>query len=373
MRKDKVVSIVLPTYNGRAFIRQTIESCLQQTYQNIQLIIIDDCSTDGTDKIIKEYSEKDNRILYHRNDTNIKLPASLNIGFRLAKGDYYTWISDDNFFSPKTIESLMAQLGTDDLIYSSYHIINDKGNIIDKYTAPPEMLIFTCAVGACFLYKKEIHETLKGYNEHKFRMEDYDFWLRACVKFKFNYIDEPNLYYYRKHRDSLTTGIYSNPQLLNRYKQDYLQTLSYFFKNDLKAALTEEDIKTHTDIFFNTMVQERNFQLDSYKELQTILQHFDKLRNLPWENSRFDIPSIQNIITKKEREILTALASTLLFENLQLKNKNPKIAGYFGKPIFWYYREYETLPSWYKKLGHVIKLIQHNRPFSLFTAKKPSS
>ena len=79
-----MVSIVLPTYNGIRFIRKTIESCLQQTYQNIELIIIDDCSTDGTDTIIREFVITDNRIKYYRNETNKKLPASLNIGFKIA-------------------------------------------------------------------------------------------------------------------------------------------------------------------------------------------------------------------------------------------------------------------------------------------------
>jgi len=372
----KLVSIVIPTYNGKKFIRKTIESCLRQTYKNIELIIIDDSSTDGTSEIIKEYASKDSRVIYSRNYKNLKLPASLNNGFRLAKGEYHSWISDDNYYSDTAIETLVTNLQMHkdaDLVYSSYSIINESDSIIDKYGVPPESLLFTCAVGACFLYRKQIFEDLHGYNENKFRMEDYDFWLRACKNFKFRYINFPDIYFYRKHPNNLTTGIYSKPDILNRYKQDYFQTLLHFFINDIKTDFTNEDVENHVQIFFNSMVQEREFTVDSYKQLKNLLQHFDKLQAIQWEHTLFDADQMRKTINIKQKEVLAALAGTLLFENIQLKNKNPKVASYLGNPIFWYYTEYETLPLWYKRLGHIIKTIQNNRPFPLFKVKKTSN
>ena len=95
MTKNNKVSIILPTYNGKKYIRDSIESIINQTYTNWELIIVNDCSTDDTQKIIEEYQQKDKRIIVINNEKNLKLPASLNRGFEEASGEYYTWTSDD--------------------------------------------------------------------------------------------------------------------------------------------------------------------------------------------------------------------------------------------------------------------------------------
>src|SRR5262245_43666619 len=105
-----LVSIVLPTYNGSRFIQKSIESCLHQTYRRIELIIVNDCSTDETPAIIEEYAKGDSRVRIIHNATNQKLPLSLNIGFAAAKGEYFTWTSDDNYYAPNAIEKMVDVL-----------------------------------------------------------------------------------------------------------------------------------------------------------------------------------------------------------------------------------------------------------------------
>ena len=115
------VSIILPVYNGARYLAQAIDSCLNQTYRNIELIIVDDCSTDETPAIVRSYT--DPRIRYVRNKTNRRLPQSLNIGFALATGEYLTWTSDDNEFLPHAIETMLKILMEDkavDFVYSDY-------------------------------------------------------------------------------------------------------------------------------------------------------------------------------------------------------------------------------------------------------------
>ena len=92
------VSIVLPTYNGEDYLRESIESVISQTFTDWELIIVNDCSTDSTPKIAEAYAAKDCRIRVIHNEKNQKLPNSLNIGFESASGDYLTWTSDDNIF-----------------------------------------------------------------------------------------------------------------------------------------------------------------------------------------------------------------------------------------------------------------------------------
>ena len=95
MGVSNLISIVLPVYNGEQYIDKAVESIIGQTYKNWELILVNDCSTDHTLEILEEYAGKDVRIRIINNTHNLKLPASLNVGFENAKGRYLTWTSDD--------------------------------------------------------------------------------------------------------------------------------------------------------------------------------------------------------------------------------------------------------------------------------------
>jgi glycosyltransferase involved in cell wall biosynthesis len=202
------VSIVLPTFNGSQFIRESIESCLNQTYPNLELIIVDDGSTEHTRDIIASYAEKDPRIVSLRHTTNQNLPAALNTGFEAAQGKYLTWISDDNLFRPQAIEQLVAALDTHPeahIAYSDFTKMDASGKFIACVNADEkEGLVLENCIGPCFLYRDSVQKQLNGYDEALFLAEDYDFWLRASVDFFFMPLHQ-DLYLYRSHRNSLTT------------------------------------------------------------------------------------------------------------------------------------------------------------------------
>lgn len=201
------ISIVLPSYNRANMIAKTIESCLLQTHKNIELIIVDDCSSDNSAEIISYYAQKDNRIKFIQNKKNKKLPGTLNVGFDAATGEYFTWISDDNIFTPNALEVMLSVLKSQKdvgLVYSNYITINDKGKeLAHIYQESPEYLSIRDCVGACFLYSASIAKKVGGYNEELFLIEDYEFFLRMGLKTKFAHIPE-FLYYYRIHSGSLT-------------------------------------------------------------------------------------------------------------------------------------------------------------------------
>jgi glycosyltransferase involved in cell wall biosynthesis len=203
------ISIVLPTYNGARFIRESIESSLNQTFQNFELIIVNDCSTDNTPLIIEEYAQKDTRVKVINNGFNKKLPQSLNAGFGLAKGTYFTWTSDDNKYASTALEVMLATLkknSESDLVYCDYTLINENGEIkgIRKFGDVNKSFNNWLGCGACFLYKKEIHQANNGYNPSAFLIEDYDFFVRAYLKYQFIYLPDERLYFYREHGASLT-------------------------------------------------------------------------------------------------------------------------------------------------------------------------
>lgn len=207
---DPLISIVLPTYNGSRYIRKSIESCLQQSFRYFELIIINDFSTDNTPDILKEYSSKDSRVIIVNNEFNKKLPLSLNTGFEKAKGKYFTWTSDDNYYAPGALEKMVGILEDNpsiDLVYADYYIVDENDKIIGTRTFGDVYQSFNkwLGAGACFLYKREVHKTNNGYNPAAFLIEDYDFFVRAFMKFNFFYLQTPDLYYYREHSASLTS------------------------------------------------------------------------------------------------------------------------------------------------------------------------
>ncbi|WAW06844.1 glycosyltransferase [Oxalobacter formigenes] len=214
MLHKKLISIVLPTYNGSRFLRDSIESVVSQTYEHWELIIVNDCSTDNTLKIAKEYEERDSRIRVISNNINKKLPASLNIGFRYAKGDYYTWTSDDNIFKKNAIEYMSHYLDTHpeiDLISCNFDFVDEDLRFIRtmKEACGNEkreqiQLALHCQVGACFMYTKAIAKKVGDYDTSFFCAEDYDYWCRIAKDGKIAYVDE-NLYIYRMNSMSLTS------------------------------------------------------------------------------------------------------------------------------------------------------------------------
>jgi glycosyltransferase involved in cell wall biosynthesis len=102
-----LVSIIIPTRNRAYLLEKSIRSCLDQTYKNIEVIVVDDFSTDSTPMIIKQLSDKDNRIIYIRNDIHQGLPASRNIGLFHAHGEYIFFSEDDLILSHNAIEILL--------------------------------------------------------------------------------------------------------------------------------------------------------------------------------------------------------------------------------------------------------------------------
>ena len=96
MKSTPLITIVLPVYNGSRYLSTALDAILSQTYKNFELIVVDDCSTDTTPKILTDYSFQDSRIRTIRNETNLKLPTSLNVGHQAGRGSFFTWTSDDN-------------------------------------------------------------------------------------------------------------------------------------------------------------------------------------------------------------------------------------------------------------------------------------
>lgn len=285
-----MISVVLPTYNGSKYIKQSIESIINQTYKEWELIVIDDCSTDDTNKIVQEYTLKDNRIKLYKNETNKRLPASLNTGFAKTSGEYLTWTSDDNIYKENAFEKMIEyfQLNSDvGFVFSNMTIIDENGNIKQKNSYIPssmEEIKYKNIVGASFMYKREVYKTIGDYDTSKFLIEDYDYWLRISRKFKIGFIND-SLYFYRTHSGSLTES--KNSQMLEAKIKLYEEELS----NDKNLS------KETTALIYNELAI-ASLGIGNYKQMKKYVKMFKSI-------------NISNVSLNKKVKISCLIGPTL--------------------------------------------------------------
>lgn len=202
------ISIALPVWNGAKYLDLAIQSVLDQSFADLELIIIDDSSTDESPQIIKFFQAQDSRITVIRNKTNLKLPGSLNVGFKKARGEWFTWTSDDNVMEKDCLELLINAVEKQkiDFIYSDYKVIDENGDFLKiNQTGPAENLFMENTIGACFLYNRRVADKIGEYDVQKFMFEDYDYWVRIYkAGIQMTHLSNLSPYKYRLHESQLS-------------------------------------------------------------------------------------------------------------------------------------------------------------------------
>lgn len=191
MNREPKVSVVLPTYNRSLFIERAIKSILSQSYEDFELLIIDDGSTDNTAEIISKYSMREPRILYLKNENNLGIQKTLNKGLREAKGKYIARIDDDDEWIDN--DKLKAQVDFLDthqdyvLVGTGKVVFNERGQelyrVLSKKTdieIRNKILTINCFSHATVVFVKEAAIRVGGYDESEEtrHVEDYDLWLK---------------------------------------------------------------------------------------------------------------------------------------------------------------------------------------------------
>ena len=148
------VSIITPSYNCAKYIKETIESVLTQTYTNWEMVIVDDCSTDGTYEIIKKYADTDNRIKYHQLSHNSGAAVARTTAMELASGDYLAFLDSDDLWDPKKLELQLQFMTENDynMTATAYRKISEDGaNVLKTFTPPIKTdynrILLDCPVG----------------------------------------------------------------------------------------------------------------------------------------------------------------------------------------------------------------------------------
>ena len=218
---NPIISIIMPAYNAESFIAGSIESVINQTYRNWELLIINDGSTDRTQTIAENYSEKDNRIKVI-NQPNKRLGGARNTGIKNSSGEWIAFLDSDDLWASnklqRQLEEAFRHSGAS-VIYSNGYIFNGD-NLKDLVTYPTKSGSFSAndmyqmeyqanyIPVLAVLVKKELVDRI-GYQEERiffYGCEDWDFWLRAA---KLNAVFlglEDYLFFYRRHGANMSSN-----------------------------------------------------------------------------------------------------------------------------------------------------------------------
>lgn len=133
-KKEALVSIVMPAYNCEDFIGITLDSVINQTYQNWEVIVVDDCSTDNTAKLVQEYVKKDNRIKYHKLDKNSGAAVARNKAVDLANGKYMAFLDSDDVWFPEKLTKQIGYMEENAYTFTctSYTKIDEEGEYLGR-------------------------------------------------------------------------------------------------------------------------------------------------------------------------------------------------------------------------------------------------
>lgn len=215
---NPIVSIVIPVYNGENYLKEAIDSALSQTYKHLEVLVINDGSTDKTKEIALSYGE---RIRYFSKE-NGGVSTALNMGIANMSGEYFSWLSHDDLYKPEKVELEIAAL-TDDptqIVYSDYAVIDKNGativtmDIAKKYSDADLTLglfpILRQTLNGCSLLIHKSHFQRVGtFDEHLRTTQDYDLWFRIFRGMRLAYVNEP-LVMMREHGAQITHNYESN-------------------------------------------------------------------------------------------------------------------------------------------------------------------
>lgn len=223
--KNPLVTVIIPVYNVEKYVAKAILSICNQTYKKLQIIVVDDCSTDKTYEIVEKLAINEKRILLLRNNTNSKIVRTLNYGLKYAKGEYIARMDGDDICSQNRIEKQLNYLISNpefSLVGSHVYTIDESDKKIGKLRLPTNYLKiiknieFSSPILHIWLAKAEVYHKLNGYREIP-GAEDYDFLLRMCTEgFKFTNLDSYE-YSVRLRDGNTTSTIGFNQRLMSNY------------------------------------------------------------------------------------------------------------------------------------------------------------
>jgi len=252
-----LVSIIVPCYKQAHFLKESLQSVLDQTYSNWQCIIVNDGSPDNTESIAQQWCNKDKRFSYLYKE-NGGLPSARNTGIAISKGEFIVCLDADDILHSNFLNQLVPQLQLNDNlgIVSCYRYFfrNNKTNIINEYKASGSTyrdIMFENKLMPSSIYRRKCWDDLGGYDETMIKgFEDWEFWLNITKRgWEFKFVEE-FLFFYRKAKKSMLVDTINNhaeanmEYIFRKHKELYTahfdntaEVLFYYIKTHRKGKM----------------------------------------------------------------------------------------------------------------------------------------
>lgn len=277
------IDILLATYNGEKFVKEQIESILNQTYENFNLIISDDASTDNTLNILEEYEKKDTRIKVFKKEKNEGLIDNFEFLLKNVTSDYFMFSDQDDIWKKDKIEKSINKLKEESsgLVYTDLEIVDEKLNVIYpsywkykqiykkiiKYNNFEALYLNNFVTGCTILAKsKYIKDILPLPRNSKFVLHDYWTALIISAKDKISYVEEPTIQY-RQHK---------NNRVGSSRKSDQLENFE-----DLRNLFIKVKIE-HFEVFKENIEKIKTKEISKYTN--EALKYFENLKKVKYIN-----------------------------------------------------------------------------------------
>lgn len=256
----ELVSVIIPTYNRMGTLERSVYSVLNQTYTNLELLIIDDGSDDGTEAYIKAIG--DHRIRYYRNEHNIGPSASRNRGAALAEGSLLAFQDSDDEWRPDKLQILMeAMRQTEGDVAVVYHEMQEADG--EKALIPSKEIPLAKKTGDIFEYmllypligipasliKKSCFDECGGFCEKLKSLEDYEFFLRLAENYRILFVEEPLI------------KIYDTPGSVNKWYKDKIDTELYILDTRYESIRAYGLLQKKIELI---RIQAENYDCEDY-------------------------------------------------------------------------------------------------------------
>lgn len=303
-----LVSVIVPVYNGQDYIENAIKSVLNQSYKNIEIIVVNDGSTDNTEKILDKYKDK---IIYHK-QKNGGVSSALNKGISLMKGEYFSWLSHDDIYKEDKVQKQIDFLSKKDdkkiILFSNFEFINDKSQIFNKTLFHKihkkssldngvYPVINGCVNGCTIFIPREFLNDKTMFDENLRTSNDYDLWFRLFRKYPHEFMQD-YLMKYRLHDEQDTK---KNPVFIKESNELWINFLKELTTDELNLLAGSEFnayMKIHTQMKHSQYKEAADY---SYKKAKESYQKNDPLVSIlmPCYNSeKYLSAAIESIINQ---------------------------------------------------------------------------
>lgn len=233
------ISVIMPVYNGEKYLNEAIDSILCQTFYDFEFIIINDSSTDNTENIIKSYN--DERIVYIKNETNLGVAGTLNVGLKMAKGEYIARMDADDISLPNRFETQINFMENNPdvaVIGSSVEFIGSKSGIFEYSEtidhSKIDLIFCSCLAHPSVVIRKSVIDEGFLYDNEFDKVEDYYLWIKISEKYKLCSLKDV-LVKYRIHENQITQN-YSD-----EYKHKFYKVKKYQL-DKMNVDYTDDEI-----------------------------------------------------------------------------------------------------------------------------------